>query len=187
MLACAKPVPDPEIVPPVLSTERLTLRPLSLEDLDAAYAHYCLPEVGKWLFDGLEPERSKVEEELRKSWKMFHRIGLGIWGIALEGRSLVGTCGFLPLDDSDGIEILFSLAPTLWGQGYAHEASLAVLDHAFLNLGLDRIIGRCDVPNEASKKLLERLGMEFEKREDVRGLDTYHYALAIEDYLVTRV
>lgn len=184
MLGCFETVSEPEVLPPVLSTERLTLRPLKLDDLDAAYAHYSHPEVGKWLFDGLEPERSKVEEELQKSWEMFHRIGLGIWGIALEGRKLVGTCGFLPLDDSDEIEILFSLDPELWGQGYAHEASLAVVDHAFLNVGLERIVGRCDVPNEASKRLLERLGMEFEKREDVHGLDTYHYALSIEDYLV---
>lgn len=142
-----------------------------------------MPEVGRWLFDDQTPPREKVEEELLQSCEMFERRGLGIWGVYRPPSRLVGTCGFLPVAEVDEIEILFSIDPGVWRCGYAYEASIAVLEEAFLTVGLERVIGRCDVPNVPSGRLLERLGMKLEKREPIRGIDCFHFGLGREDFL----
>lgn len=162
------------------------MMPATRSHLDALVAHWSIPEVGRWLFDGETPAREKVEEELGQSSEMFSRLGLGVWCLFLDSDSLIGTCGFLEVAEVDEIEILFSLEPEFWRQGLAYEASIAALDEVFLTAGLDRVIGRCDVPNEASKGLLKKLGMELEKREPIRGLDSYHFGLACEDWLLDR-
>ncbi len=171
---------------PILSTERLELRALTPRDLETALAHWSDREVGRWLFDGRAPEREKVEDELRQSRELFARHGLGVWGVYRPPDRLIGTCGFLRVAEVDEIEILFSLDPGAWGHGYAFEASIAALDRAFRVVGLERVIGRCDVPNEPSRRLLERLGMKLEKREPIRGLDSFHFALSRDDYLRRR-
>ncbi len=169
-----------------LSTERLELRPLTLLDFDKLYAHWSAPEVGRWLFDAQTPTREQVTDELGQSLELFDTLGLAIWGVYAPLGPLIGTCGFLRIPETGEIELLFSLDPEHWGQGYAHEASLAVLDQAFLTAGLDRVVGRCDVPNLASKRLLERLGMTLDKREPIRGIDCFHFSLEAEDYLLGR-
>jgi len=175
---------DPLPPAPALVTRRLQLRPLSGADLPRVHAHWSQAEVGKWLFDGEAPALEKVEEELQMSTRLFEELGLGIWGLYRPARpALIGTCGFLRVEEIDEIEILISLDPDRWHQGLAREASQAVLDRAFKASALDRVIGRCDVPNKASKHLLERLGMRLEKREPIRGLDSYHFGLNRDDYL----
>lgn len=177
----------PPSQPAVLVTRRLHMRPLTAAALPAVFAHWRNDQVGRWLFDGEPPLVAKVEQELEQSTRLFEEIGLGIWGLFLPQRpALIGTCGFLPVEEIDEIEILFSLDPARWHQGLAREASLAVLERAFKGAGLERVIGRCDVPNEASRRLLVRLGMELEKREDIRGLDSYHFGLNRRDYLAAR-
>ena len=165
-----------------LSTDRLRLRPLEPEDLDPLHAHWSVPEVGRWLFDERLPPREQVEKELLQSCELFERLGIGIWGVHRVAGRFIGTCGFLPVTEIDEIEILFSLEPGSWGRGYAYEASLAVLREAFEAAGLERVVGRCDVPNLASKRLLERLGMTLEKREPIRGIDCFHFGLGRDEF-----
>lgn len=171
---------------PDLSTDRLRLRPLTAGDLDTLHAHWSVPEVGRWLFDERIPLRAQVEKELLQSCALFERLGIGIWGVHLRAGRFVGTCGFLPVAEIDEIEILFSLEPRVWGRGYAYEASVAALGEAYGTAGLERIVGRCDVPNLASKRLLERLGMTLEKREPIRGVDCFHFGLARADFAPAR-
>jgi RimJ/RimL family protein N-acetyltransferase len=168
----------------MLVTRRLQLRPLTSAALRALHAHWSHEEVGRWMFDGEPPPLSKVEEELGQSSDLFAELGLGIWGLYVPMRPrLIGTCGFLRVEEIDEIEILFSLDPDRWHQGLAREASQAVLDHAFKAIGLERVVGRCDVPNEPSRRLLERLGMQLEKREAIRGIECYHFGLSREEHL----
>lgn len=164
---------------PTILTRRLQLRPLGGADLERLHAHWSVPEVGRWLWDQQVPARAQVAEELDRSIASFAERGFGIWGVS-EGQSgsFVGTCGLLPVPEGTGeIEILFSIEPGSWRRGYAEEASWAVLRHGFAECGLAEVVGRCDVPNEPSRRLLEKLGMRFEKQEPIRGVDCLHYRL----------
>ncbi len=167
--------------PPILTTRRLLLRPLTSDDLDALHAHWSVPEVGRWLFDDEAPSRKQTADELAKSCESFAGRGFGLWGVErTDGGPLVGACGLLPLPETGEVEILFSIQPGYWRRGYAEEASLVVLAWAFNEFGLERIVGLCDVPNEPSRRLLEKLGMSYEKREPIRGIDCFHYSLSRE-------
>lgn len=164
---------------PVIATRRLELRPLVEADLELLHEHWSVPEVGRWLWDEQIPTREQVAEELAKSGDCFAARGFGIWGLfRRHGCSFIGTSGLLPVPEGTGeIEILFSTVPGEWRRGYAEEAATAVLRHGFEAAGLTEIVGRCDAPNEPSRRLLEKLGMTFERRAPIKGVDCCHYRL----------
>lgn len=170
---------------PTLVTRRLRLEPLGAGDLETVHAHWSDPEVGRWLFDARAPERAEVEKELEMSHALFESLGLGIWGVSVREQRWIGTCGFLPVAEIEEIELLFSIDPRHWRRGFALEASRAALVRAFREARLERVVGRCDVPNVASARLLERLGMTLDKREPIRGIDCYHYSIERAVYLGT--
>lgn len=74
----------------------------------------------------------------------------------LTSGELVGCCGLRPHDDA--FELGVHLRPAFWGQGYAAEAAGAVIRYAFEVIGADRIFAGHHPQNEASRKLLSRLG-----------------------------
>ena len=158
----------------VLITERLVLRPVTTDDQATLLAHWTLPDVRRFLFDGAALSAAEVAATIEESVGDFAAAGYGIWlileqdrpglvstamtGTALVGTALVGTAGLRPLDDL-GLEIFYSLAPGSWGRGYATEAARAVVDHALGPLGLPEVLAEVDEGNAASVAVIKRLGM----------------------------
>ena len=65
------------------------------------------------------------------------------------------------------LQLLYGLLPSVWSRGYATEAARAVMRHALDDLGFDEIRAATDVPNHASVRVLERLGLrEWKRSED---------------------
>ena len=162
-----------------LATRRLELTPLGESDLELLHEHWSVPEVGRWLWDDEVPTSEQVAEELAKSVATFSSRGFGIWGLfGRDGGSFIGTCGLLPVPEGTGeIEVLFSVEPREWRRGFAAEAAEAIIAYGFGAAGLEEILGRCDVPNEPSRRLLEKLGMVLEGRAPIKGIECYHYRL----------
>ena len=162
-----------------LATRRLDLIPLGETDLGLLLRHWSVPEVGRWLWDDEVPTSEQVAEELAKSVATFASRGFGIWGLfRRDGGSFLGTCGLLPIPEGTGeIEIIFSVEPAEWRRGFAAEAAQAIIAYGFGPAGLEEIVGRCDVPNEPSRRLLEKLGMMLERRAPIKGIDCYHFRL----------
>jgi len=149
----------------VLSTERLVLRPVTTDDHAALLAHWTLPDVRRFLFDGAALSAAEVTETIGESVADFAARGYGIWlielgsGAALAGSApLVGTAGLRPLEES-GLEIFYSLAPGAWGRGYATEAARAVVEYGLGPLGLPEVLAEVDEGNIASVAVVKRLGM----------------------------
>jgi len=143
----------------VLSTERLSLRPVTADDHAALLAHWTQPDVRRFLFDGAVLSATEVTETIEESVSDFAAGGYGIWLIELGSRAgLVGTAGLRPLKES-GLEIFYSLAPDAWGHGYATEAARAVVDFALGFLGLPEVLAEVDEGNTASVAVVKRLGM----------------------------
>jgi RimJ/RimL family protein N-acetyltransferase len=157
-----------------LTTERLVLCPVTAADHPALLAHWALPDVRRFLFDGAALSAAEVSETIEESARDFAAGGYGIWLIREHGRAdvagpelasrelagpeLAGTVGLRPLDDT-GLEIFYSLAPGSWGRGYATEAARAVLGHALGTLGLPEVLAEVDEGNTASVAVVKRLGM----------------------------
>ena len=145
----------------MLTTERLVLRPVTADDHAALLAHWTLPDVRRFLFDGAALSAAEVTGTIEESIRDFAAGGYGIWLIqesARPGAGLVGTAGLRPLEQL-GLEIFYSLAPDAWGRGYATEAARAVVAHALGPLGLPEVLAEVDEGNVASVAVVKRLGM----------------------------
>jgi RimJ/RimL family protein N-acetyltransferase len=114
--------------------------------------------------------------EARFRWQLEHwrRHGFG-WRSALDGSS-GEWLGFIGINHprpeaielaSEDAEIGWWLTPPLWNRGLATEGAIALRDEAFGRLGLDRLVSRCQPANLASLRVMEKIGMRFER--DAQG------------------
>jgi [ribosomal protein S5]-alanine N-acetyltransferase len=147
-------------VPSTLRTARLLLTPVEDNDLGRLHAHWNDPQVGRWLWDGKAVDLQTVAGLVDRSTRTFQDAGWGLWALrTAAGAPLIGVCGLCPFEQPPGgVELLYSLDPTYWSRGLATEAATAVLTHAFDTLGLAEVVATTDDGNQASLRLLERLG-----------------------------
>ncbi len=147
---------------PVLTTERLVLRPATTADTDRLWQHWIHPDVRRYMFDDRVMPREEAE-----SWiiaqQAFADRGTGAWVIETSEGGFVGHICLtdahgLPADYDGDVEFGIALAPEAWGRGYAAEALRAVLAHGTGTAGLARILGVYDAPNLASRRLQEEAG-----------------------------
>ncbi len=156
----------------VLTTSRLLLRTLSMDDVDDAAQLYAHPDV--WEFDpGHEPSRTEIETMLQ--YRIWQQERNGFGALAVESRengAFLGQCGLqtyvweqLPVSSVE-MELFYKLGRPFWGHGYAAEACAAVLDFAFGQLKLPRIVSWTNRENARSTALMRRLGMDLRARAD---------------------
>jgi RimJ/RimL family protein N-acetyltransferase len=115
--------------------------------------------------------------------------GLGYWSVALRlvPAAFVGWVLLIPYDAvGPEIEIGWRLRRSAWGNGFASEASLAVLQHGFDTVGLDRVVADIHPDNAASIRVAEKIGMRFVGGRKVKGKMLRSYALTREEYLTER-
>ncbi|HEY7509324.1 MAG TPA: GNAT family N-acetyltransferase [Vicinamibacteria bacterium] len=148
-------------VPESLRTERLTLRPMAAEDAAELQRQWNDPRVGRFLWDGRPVAAARVRDVIAASEADFAARGFGLWALLLGGDAgaVVGFSGLRVEAESGRVELLFALDPAAWGRGLATEAARAVLDDAFRRLRLPRVFAGANPANEASLRVLERVGM----------------------------
>lgn len=76
------------------------------------------------------------------------------------------------------MEVLYGISPSRWGEGFATEATLAMLRYGFDEAGLDRIMGIADRENAASRRVLEKIGMTFEEYVLYEGREEARYSIS---------
>lgn len=145
---------------PVLESARLRLRAFRDDDLHDLFAVHADPEVMRyWSFPAwTELEQARPRLENAKSGCDPAR--LLCWAMAKrdDDRLIGGVTLFAIQSEQGRAEIGYSLGSAHWGQGLAREALQLVLDHAFGALQLRRVEADIDPRNEASVRLIERLG-----------------------------
>lgn len=150
-----------------LETDRLLLRPLTADDLEAVLVYQTDAEVLRYM---LWPTRTRAEavEHLERRSRMTHvaRDGDGlIYGVAEKERPdrVVGEIN-LQVTSVIGrqAEVGWILNPQFHGRGYAVEAATRVIDLAVETLGIHRVHAQLDPRNDASVALCARLGMRLE-------------------------
>jgi RimJ/RimL family protein N-acetyltransferase len=167
-----------------LATARLRLCPCTTHDLDALFYLWTDPEVRRYLFDDRVISREEAETRLRRSLASFHTHGFGLWlAYRPEEAATVGFCGLSLTGDSPEVELRYGIAPSAWGQGLATEVARAVLRHGFVELGLTRIVAGADLPNVASLRVLEKLGMIFTHRMRTEYGEVAYFVLSREAFL----
>jgi len=144
-----------------LTTERLALRPFTIEDLDW-YARLCGdPEVMRYV--GGTKDRAKAEEHFNERILRYYdeHAGLGVW--ATLDRASMTPLGMHLLNHMHGepmIQVGFVLEKSAWGRGVATEMAEALLRYGFVDLALPRIVAVADLENTASQRVLQKIGLE---------------------------
>ena len=169
-----------------LTTERLTIRALTLGDLDRHHALFSDPEVVRYLYFG-PFDRSGAEEHLARR-STVDLPGEGEWinfGVEVKDEGiLIGelAMGFIS-ENHAHYEVGYVFDPAYAGRGYATEGAAMIVELAFSGLGAHRVSGRLDARNDASARVLEKLGMRreahFIENEFVKGEWTDELAYGI--------
>ena len=148
-----------------LETERLRLRPLTPGD--AAFIMELLndPDWKRFIGDRnirtLDDARGYIEKGPMTMYAK-HNVGSLLVEVKTTGEP-AGFSGLIKRDGLDDVDIGFAFLPRFRGFGYAYESTAAVLDHGRKVLGFPRIVAINSKDNEDSARLLERLGLRFEK------------------------
>lgn len=152
----------------IIDTKRLRMRPFKPDDAaalarlygDDVVMRYMLPAKG--LATPAAENRAKANiANFNQHWR---QRGFGIWALETkpDGR-LVGQCGLRFIENVGQVEILYLLNKTLWGRGLATEAAQATLQYGFVTHELSRIIGLTRPENLSSRRVLEKIGLTFER------------------------
>ncbi|MEV6302805.1 GNAT family N-acetyltransferase [Actinoplanes sp. NPDC051861] len=151
-----------------LETPRTILRQWRDDDLDAFAAITADPEVMRWIGPGTPLDRDATAARLRVWQDHWERHGFGLYALVLRDTGeLAGFTGlavpeFLP-EVLPAVEIGWRLARHQWGRGLATEAARAVVTHARDHLALDRLVSIHQVGNDASARVMLKLGMHLDR------------------------
>lgn len=146
----------------ILSTKRLIVRELAMEDFEELYRISTDPLVMKYLPDfslSKEEEREKLQAYIRTVYPYY---GYGLWGVCLKSdQKLIGKCGieYKEADGTGEYEIGYLIGSKYQGQGFALEAAKAVIRYFFTKYKVPRIVAVIDRNNISSIRLAEWLGM----------------------------
>jgi RimJ/RimL family protein N-acetyltransferase len=113
----------------------------------------------------------------------YERHGFGMYRVALKDDDTpVGICGLVKRDSLDDVDIGFAFLPDFRSKGYAFESASAVLAYARRTLGMRRIVAITTTDNAESIRLLETLGLKFEKTIRIAedGVDLELFALSFD-------
>ncbi len=161
----------------LLRTERLSLRPCQVDDLETVYELWTEADVRRFLFDDRQVSVEEAKSFIEASLVSFANYGYGIWlFFEYQSDQVAGFSGLLhSLQGSPSL--IFGTRPQLWGRGYAKESTLSILRYTFDVLGLDRVEADVDEPNKASIRVLEALGMSQIRRAIVNERPLLYYEI----------
>jgi len=149
----------------ILETERLTLRKLSIDDAEFILKLLNEPSFLRYIGDkgvrNLDDARQYI---LKGPVASYEQNGFGLYLVELkENRMPIGISGLVKRDALPDADIGFAFLPEYWSKGYAVESAAAVMTYARERLRLGRILAITSPDNEASAKLLGKIGLRFER------------------------
>jgi RimJ/RimL family protein N-acetyltransferase len=149
----------------VLETERLILRHLSADDAEFILELLNEPSFIRYIGDkqvrNLDAARRYIADGPVTSYRL---NGFGLNLVQLKsGQTPIGMCGILKRDTLPAPDIGFAFLPAYWHEGYAFESAAAVMKHAREVLALRRVLAITSPDNEASEKLLLKIGLRFDR------------------------
>jgi len=149
----------------ILETERLLVRQLSLEDAPFILQLVNEPSFIQNIGDRGVRTLSDAEKYIENGpIASYARNGFGLCLVTLkESGESIGMCGLIKREALEDVDIGYAFLPKFWSKGYAFEAAQAFKQYAREVVGLTRLVAIVDPNNQGSIRVLEKLGMAFEK------------------------
>lgn len=148
----------------LIETERLLLRKITLDDKEDLFKLHSHPDVQIYTGEPVVESIEEMEQAIRTRADDYEKYGYGRWATFLkDGMQFVGWAGLAYLPEFDEIDLGYRFLPEYWGLGIATEASRAILTYGFDSLNIRKIIAIALKENKASIRVMEKVGMEFDK------------------------
>lgn len=168
----------------MIESERLLFRKFTLDDLPMLIEQRSDPEVNKFLGGTRLQNPESLAKRIRFYMSCYESHGFGMCAMIWKpSGEMIGSAGLQPLDGTEEIEVGYSMIKEYWGKGIGTEAARAWMGHGFRDHGLDRIVAVAHTGNWASRRIMEKLGMRFEKTEFHYGDECAFYAISKEEFL----
>lgn len=148
----------------LLETERLVLRKFHTDDAEFIVGLLNQPSFLRYIGDKEVRNIADAVQYIQTGpLASYERFGFGLYLVELkENGESIGMCGLLKRDSLPDVDVGFAFLPSFWSQGYAFESAAAVMNYGREVLGLRRIVAITSPDNDASIRLLEKIGLRFE-------------------------
>lgn len=156
-----------------METQRLVLREFQPEDFRELAPILADPQVMKFSPTGVL-SLPQTQEKIDSFITSYKKFGFGKWAIIFkQSNQLIGYCGIAveQIDHQHEKEIGYRLDSRFWGKGLATEATLGVIEHGFEQFKFPYILGIVERANTASVRVLEKLGMQYERKTVFHGVE----------------
>lgn len=155
----------------IMETERLRLREFDSTDGEMIFTLLNSPGwlkyIGSRSIATIDDAVNYIENKLRKSYR---ESGYGFYLVELKTSGVkAGMCGLVKREGLDDVDIGFALLPEFENKGYAYESAKCVINYAVKTLNINKLAAITLPANLPSIKLLEKLGMKFEKKINIPG------------------
>ena len=149
---------------PELTTDRLLLRKITMKDAPDIFDYSRDPEVARYVLWSAQKNLREAKEFCRYEQHRYRADEPSSWGIILRATGrLMGTIGYMQYDEDNAtVEVGYSLARSLWGQGLMTEALGRVIGYTFETMDVNRIEAQHELKNPASGRVMEKCGMKRE-------------------------
>jgi RimJ/RimL family protein N-acetyltransferase len=166
---------------PSIETERLLLRMVRQEDLDDLAALFADADVMRFVGDGQIAGREVAERALDSIIKHWQTHGFGRWTVVdKRTHKFLGFGGLRSLFGTP--EVVYHLAKQHWGRGFATEVGRAALRFGFEERGDESIVAIIKPGNSASIRVMEKLGLQFEKHARYYEIDVVQYRINRDEF-----
>lgn len=171
----------------ILETERLILDTWQDEDWTAFRPIATDPEVMRYITGGIPWSDEQIQSFVERQIETYRTRGFCRWKLLSKADgNLIGFCGAGFWRDAQEPEIGWWLARSCWGRGLASEAARPALRDAFELVKLDRLISVAMPGNQASTRIMQKLGLEFDGEFESNGFRLVRYALDRAQYEARR-
>ena len=121
----------------------------------------CLRFIGDKNIKSIGDAENYITEKFLSLYKAY---GFCLYVVCQKSSdTAIGLCGLIKRDELEDVDIGFAILSNHQGKGYVTEAAMAVKNHAFDTLGLKRLVGITDKDNKGSSRVLEKIGLVFER------------------------
>lgn len=165
-----------------IETDRLHLRRFTIDDLDELALIFSDPLVLKYLSPNRAATREETKTALLSMMKHWQRHGYGRWAVVSQATNkLIGYGGLRCFDGTP--ELVYLLSRDYWGCGLATEIARGCLEYGFIRRRFERIVALTRPDNLASRRVMEKLGMSFERAAKFFDIDAVLYSITLDKYL----
>ena len=165
-----------------INTENLIIKPYCIDDIDDLYKIYSDEKVMQYIPEGVMSYKWVKDLIIWMVEYCYEKntpeniIKFGVSIMDKKSNRVIGWCGLGSVDcNPDDVEIFYGLSSEYWGRGLATEAANAMLNYGFNTIGIKRIVALVKPDNIASKKVIDKIGMNFEKILKVDDLNYSGY------------